>query len=227
MKNFLIALAFTGLFSCSQSPEISDPFPVLLTPDNEWITYEGILPSEGGHDALVELKLRPGAPGYESHYKLNESVYLKDAAMGVNSHGNYTVLYGGPDHTLIQIKDRTLINSVSRGRKIVWGDRVTQDLLLKSNGDYELVLLDKNMQEVIPSYKLTRRSDLFTVEGYITFANDTVDFFERNTRQPWAVSKLGKYHEADSIYKLLAKEKFEGIYLKALGYSVHHTGACI
>lgn len=64
---------------------------------------------------------------------------------------------------------------------------------------------------------------MFTVEGYFTIADDTSDFYERNTGRKWAVSKLGFYDEAESSYKKMATEKYEGIYLKALGYAVSHV----
>jgi hypothetical protein len=72
-------------------------------------------------------------------------------------------------------------------------------------------------------YTLHKRSRLFTVEGYFTLEPDTVKFFERNTREDWSVTDLGEYHELIASYKDLAKGKYEGIYLKALAYSVLDT----
>lgn len=48
-------------------------------------------------------------------------------------------------------------------------------------------------------------------------------FFERNTRERWKVTDLGEFNELRLIYKQLAKEKHEGIYLRALAYSVLDT----
>lgn len=138
--------------------------------------------------------------------------------MGSLSKGVYTVLYGPKGQNILQLNGK-LLSSLSRGKKPEYS---SVELFFKNKGDHELVLLDRDLSEASPGYSLVRRSNLFTVEGYITFVNDTSDFFERNTRQKWAVAKLGEYPEADSTYKLLAKEKFEGIYMKALGYSVHH-----
>ena len=98
-------------------------------------------------------------------------------------------------------------------------DFVQEDLLLKSNGDHELILVDDQFNETIPGLSLRRRSELFTVEGYFTVYNDTTEFFEKNTRKKWAVAQFGDYSDAIKKYHELAKEKHEGIYLKALAYS--------
>ena len=50
--------------------------------------------------------------------------------------------------------------------------------------------------------------------------SDTTDFFEKNTRKKWSVAQLGEYDEAVNKYNYLAKEKFEGVYVKALSYTV-------
>ena len=99
-------------------------------------------------------------------------------------------------------------------------DQVIEDLYLESRGDQELVLVDANFQRGNARYRLIRRSDLFTVEGYFTVYSDTTDYFERNTREKWPVAQLANYNEAVSQYHALAKESFEGIYLKALAYTV-------
>ena len=39
----------------------------------------------------------------------------------------------------------------------------------------------------------------------------------------WPVAPLGYYDEAVRRYGMLAKEKFEGVYVKALSYTVSHT----
>ncbi|MEX2233922.1 MAG: hypothetical protein WD824_17280 [Cyclobacteriaceae bacterium] len=226
MKNLLfLALSVIVMFSCSKSSrKISEPFPNLLTTDIEWITYEGILPSINGEEVLAELYLSPGAPSMDSYYELRETLIVPGDSpvfsMGGNSRGNYDVLFGSPGQNIIRITNRGLIGSIMRGKMFGPGDRVTRDLLLKSNGDHELVMVDKNFQQVNARYTLIRRSDLFTVEGYFTVYHDTTEYFERNTRKNWPVARFGDYDEAVNKYYSLAKEKHEGVYLKALSYSV-------
>lgn len=64
-----------------------------------------------------------------------------------------------------------------------------------------------------------------TVEGYFTVYKDTSEYYERNTQTKWPVARLAYYDEAVKKYRMLAKEKYEGIYLKALSYSVRHRDA--
>ncbi|MEX1240973.1 MAG: hypothetical protein WEB30_14710 [Cyclobacteriaceae bacterium] len=61
---------------------------------------------------------------------------------------------------------------------------------------------------------------VFTVEGYFTVYSDTTDYFERNTLTKWPVAQLAYYNEAVAQYHALAEEPYEGIYLKALAYTV-------
>ena len=61
---------------------------------------------------------------------------------------------------------------------------------------------------------------MFTVEGYFTVEQDSVDFFERNTGEYWKVADLGEFNELVVAYNKLAKEKYEGVYLRGLAYSV-------
>lgn len=229
MKNLLILLWSVGLLSCSESADKnSEPFPNFLHPDVSVITYEGILRSVNGKDVLVQLDLVPGAPGMDSYYKLYQHLFPDDTtkhfSAGGNHEGKYSVLLGAPGERLIEM---------TTGRKkwfLMQTDRYTADdwlpdhLVLKSDGDHALVMVDEDFKEVEPRYTLFRRSDLFTVEGYFTAYKDTCDFFERNTRKQWAVAQLAKYPYVKKTYNRLSKEKFEGIYVKALSYSVRQTG---
>jgi hypothetical protein len=38
--------------------------------------------------------------------------------------------------------------------------------------------------------------------------------------QNWKIAELGEFDDLKSIYKKMTKEKYEGLYLKALAYSV-------
>ena len=162
----------------------------------------------------------------DSYYNIVETLHVSDSArpfsMSTRSHAKYAVLFGSPHHNIIHITNKTRMRSIIKGKRFEKGDEVTDDLYLKSYGDHELVLVDENFQDVIPRYTLIRRSELFTVEGYLTVYGDTAEFFEKNTRKGWPVAQLARYAEAAKKYELLAKEKFEGVYLKALSYSISH-----
>ena len=85
-------------------------------------------------------------------------------------------------------------------------------------------MLDEQFREVTPGYSLYRRSDLFTVEGYFTLYDSTAEYFERNTGKQWAVARFACYPDVVKKYGELASEKFEGVYLKALSYTVRQPG---
>jgi hypothetical protein len=53
----------------------------------------------------------------------------------------------------------------------------------------------------------------------------TTDYFEKNTLEKWPVAQLACYDEAVKNYHALAKEKFEGIYRKALSYTIRRKYA--
>lgn len=226
MKILFIAVALGTLGACSKAPnQHFESFPNYLLQDVEWITYEGVLPLENGQPVMAELHLVPGTPGMDSYYRLKESFDGSDASTpsysGTYSTGKYSVLFGSPDHNIIQIISKQKVWSVF-GKGFTGRDPITEDLYLKSYGDHELILVDENFREVVPGYSLIRRSELFTVEGYFTVYGDTTEFFERNTRKTWPVARLAYYDEAVKRYNALAKEKFEGVYLNALSYSVSH-----
>ncbi len=96
------------------------------------------------------------------------------------------------------------------------------EMFFTTRGNDELLPADNHFAAITSDrrYTLHRRSKLFTVEGYITFEQDSAVFFERNTFEHWKVTDLGEFNELKLLYKQLAKEKYEGIYLKALAYSV-------
>jgi hypothetical protein len=70
---------------------------------------------------------------------------------------------------------------------------------------------------------LYRRSNLFTAEGYVTADSTTSEFYERNTGEKWNLAKLVEYDSIKMTYQKLATEKNEGIYLKALAYSIEDS----
>jgi hypothetical protein len=224
MKTLLIFL--TGaVFSCSKPQPASEPYPNYLIKDEDWIVYEGTLPSSYGPDLHVELSLFPGAPGLDSRYKMIEYPEAGSPAEyrgWTGSAGKYIVLLS-PGGKIIHIPDRSYIRSISITGEFPRPEIGKENLYLKNHGEYKLIFLDEHLEELSDNYVLTRRtSPLFTVEGYFSVYNDTTDFFERNTRKEWPVAELAEYDEAVKHHDYLSKEKFEGVYLKALAYTVRH-----
>lgn len=226
MKTLVILFAVL-VVSCSGPQCELEPYPNYLIEDEDWIVYEGTLPSSYGPEVTVELSLFPGAPGYESRYNLIESYQNTPSPQEyggwIRSTGRYIVL-SSPDGQIIHITDRNFVESVSLKGEFPRPTFDTEDLYLKSDGDHRLIFVDERMKEGTPPYVLTRRSSqLFTVEGYFSVYNDTSEYFEKNTRKDWSVARLAAYDEAVMKYRTLAKEKFEGVYLKALAYAVRHS----
>ena len=140
----------------------------------------------------------------------------------IGSRGRYMVL-SSPEARIIHITDRSVFKAFLQGGNFARPDFGKQDLYLKSEGEHRLVFVDEDFQETSGNYVLTRRSSpMFTVEGYFSVYDDTTDFFERNTQKKWTVAQLAAYDEAVKKYTYLSKEKFEGVYLKALAYTVRH-----
>ena len=224
MKTLLILLA-GAVLSCSRPQPASEPYPNYLIKDEDWIVYEGTLPSSYGPDVHVELSLFPGAPGLDSRYQMME--FPDGRSPGgyqglIGSRGRYIVL-SSPEGQIIHIPDRSFVRAISMRGELPMPEIDKENLYLKSDGQHKLILLDENFKKRSGDYVLTRRaSPLFTVEGYFSVYNDTTDFFERNTQKEWSVAKLAQYDKAVKNYKFLSKEKFEGVYLKALAYTVRH-----
>ncbi len=228
MKILFVTASILGLSSCSEAPKpVSDSFPDYLpTATEDWITYEGILPSENGQPVGVTLQLMPGSPGMDGYFKMQETLDLPGLpriSMGTRTQGQYSLLLGSGPYHIIRISHRILTGSLMIGKDFGPSDLVRDDLFLKGIDEHQLVLVNDKFNEIDPGYSLIRRSDLFTVEGYFTVYPDTTEFYERNTQKKWAVARLASYDEAVKKYRLLAREKFEGIYLKALSYSVRYS----
>jgi hypothetical protein len=228
MKNLSIAFAVCLLGCQGQEADVI-PLPVITAPADDWIIYEGVIPSPEGKDLQIELYLMPGAVGVDSYYRLHQwAPDENEYSMEHLRMGRFTTLYGSSDKEVIvhvhAPKGKSFGISKKHDGKLIVKPR-PRDLIFKSAGLNGLVLLDDNMNPVREDshYNLVQRSRLFTVEGYVTFSNDTADFFEFNTRENWVVAKLGTYGNAKEKYGQLAREKYEGIYLKALAYSVVHT----
>jgi hypothetical protein len=105
-------------------------------------------------------------------------------------------------------------------------DYHSTDFYFVTNGDGRLSLTDEDYNRISEDdrYTVFKRSPLFTVEGYITLEPDSsLEFFERNTFEDWHVSPLGEYEALRENYVKLAREPWEGIYVRALAYSVSDT----
>jgi hypothetical protein len=224
MKTLVIVLA-AAVFSCSRPQPVSEPYPNYLIEEENWIVYEGTLPASYGTDVHVELSLFPGSPGLDSRYQMSEypdTVWPKEYERWIKSAGRYIMLYS-PKGPIIHITDRNFITAISMRGELQIPEYGKENLYLKSEGEHELVFVDENLKEKNREYVLIRRSSpLFTIEGYFSVYNDTTDFYERNTQKEWSVAHLGAYDEAVKKHNYLAKEKFEGVYLKALAYTVRH-----
>lgn len=224
MKTLLILLAGV-VFACSRPQPVSQPYPSYPIKEEDWIVYEGTLPSSYGPDVHVELSIFPGAPGLDSRYQMIEypdSDSLKEFNGWIGSRGRYMVL-SSLEGQIIHITDRSFITAMSMRGDFPMPEIGKEDLFLKADGEHKLICLDENLEEISRQYTLTRRaSPLFTVEGYFSVYDDTTDFFEKNTRKGWSVARLAEYDDAVKKYEYLATEKFEGVYLKALAYTVRH-----
>lgn len=224
MKSVLILLA-AAVFSCSRPLPVSEPYPNYLIEDEDWIVYEGMLPSLYGPDVRVELSLFPGAPGLDSRYQMMEYPDARSPRSYnglIGSRGRYIVLYSA-EGQIIHIPDRSFIKAISMRGEFPMPEIGKENLYLKSDGEHKLIFLDENLKKSNGNYVLIRRaSPLFTVEGYFSVYDDTTDFFERNTRKEWPVAELAEYNEAVKNHNYLSKKKFEGVYLKALAYTVRH-----
>jgi hypothetical protein len=221
MKISLCLLGLLSVVACTKPhPRATTEFPTLLTGDREWVAYEGILPSKDGDTVFTELSLQTSAPGIDSRYRMNQSVTHPDYSMGSSSYGAYRVLSGAADNYIIQLLDKRPLTKFWKGTRVIEAEGPPVDMFFQNRGAHRLLLVDEAFQTYGDrEYILHRRSDLFTVEGYFTVYPDTVEFFEKNTRKRWAVARFGYYHDAVKTYHLFAKQKHEGIYLKALSYS--------
>jgi hypothetical protein len=212
------------LCGCAESSKKTEPaaLPSTLAAAEEWRTYEGVVPTDQGNEVTVELSLMEGEVGLDSQYKLVASdLHEQEISMFNMFQGKYSIMYGTADNELIiQVEERKA--SVSMTRKLNLPDPPFHGLNFKSEGGNKLVLLDDDFDRVADDdrYTLYKRSRLFTIEGYITFESTRTDFHEQNTGENWSVTPLGVYPYTAKKYDSLATEEFEGVYLKALAYSV-------
>ncbi len=221
-----VTIFFLLLTGCS-TPEKEEqvPFPVHTIADDEWVNYEGRWRTKGGILRL-ELSLKAGAFGVDSYYKLQESFHSDSLARGTTSHGKFSTYYeANTKQFKICLHDLSEYSHASHWR--YKRPNLSEEMFFTTRGNNELLPCNDNYEPITTDkrYTLHKRSKLFTVEGYISFEEDQAVFFERNTMERWSLADLGEFEELTSTYKELAKEEFEGIYVKGLAYSVSDTSS--
>lgn len=226
MKNIILIFACAFITACqSKHPKNPQLFPRNnVAEEGDWVNYEGRWQV---HDGVVflELSLKAGAVGYQSSYKLHEYFNGSNVANGTISDGNYSTYTGMPGNGLgICLHDLRpyQYGSYLRYRK---SPDLPEEMFFTTRGNDELIPCDDQFKPLTTDKRFTlhKRSELFTVEGYLTVQGDSAMFYERNTMEHWNVAKLGEFDSLVNAYRTLAKEKFEGVYLKGLAYSVVDT----
>lgn len=235
MKYLFSMVLLIIVCACSKKEVKKEPFPFIEVKENEWTVYEGKIITQDNVLAAVELSLKENTVGVESDYKLKGVALTETEAVFNMSHGKFNVTYGLADNAMgIEIEARntgklmtsTIITHSKNDRKrIMSGAFEPQNIYFITNGGEQLILSNDDFSPIAQDnrYTLYKRSNLFTAEGYLTIAESNPEFFERNTSENWKVARLGVYTEIDSTYKKLSTMAYEGIYLKALAYSVADT----
>lgn len=218
----------TILTACApQKKEKYEPFPLITIADEEWATYEGKWLTK---DGILRLELsiqQTSSVGVDSYYILLEAFESDSSANGTKSQGKCSIYYGLTDDEIgIRLRDLALYSKgvyfrVSESKYL----NLSEEMFFVTRGSNELIPCDENFKPITTDrrYTLHKRLNHFTIEGYITFYQDSVEFFERNTREYWKVADLGEFGELKSTYKQLTNENNEGMYLKALAFSVSDT----
>lgn len=222
MKKILLLLF---LFACSgkeKDEAVVASVPQTVNEKVKFTTYEGVIHTDFG-DANVEISLKEVETGMQSSFELKGS--LTPNGFGLVG-GEYTVLQGAANNEVILQLHGTLLTFIERNRKkgqqLPIPETHELELYFVSQGDQKLVQIDGDHDRLAEDskYTLYKRSKLFTAEGYITFEENRADFYEQNTAEKWTVASLGKYDIVRKQYDSIATEKYEGVYLKAVAYSV-------
>ncbi|MBS1682709.1 MAG: hypothetical protein JST48_13430 [Bacteroidetes bacterium] len=226
MKKFLPLIFF--VWSCTgNETKNQKPLQVLNVNDDEWATYEGRWSSDRGVLSL-ELSLKEGSVGIDSDYKLQESLLSDTRAFGTTSIGKYTTVSGLSDGALgIEIQNLDKRSEITMFRfESTTEPNKTDEMFFITRGNDELIPCDDHFKPLTTNKKFTlhKRSRLFTVEGYFSAYAGAAEFFEMNTRENWIVADLGEIDKIKLRHKELIKQEFEGVYLKALAYSVADSG---
>lgn len=213
------------LAACSQNQKSAMPFLILSNEKDDWVHYEGQWLTEEGVVQL-ELSLKEGVAGVESEYRLHERFSNPNIAGGTSTRATYSSFSNGNPGKGVRIILHDLsaysLKSYFRYRK---AEGFPEEMFFISYGQDVLIPCD---DEFVPlttdvRWALHRRSEPVTVEGYVTFEDDSVDFYERNTFKHYKLANLGEFQVVQAGYKEWAKEKHEGVYVKAVAYTVTDT----
>ncbi len=226
-KLIVLILLFTA---CSKPQEQKQtPFPIVASSENDWVVYEGRVRDKKGHVIDIELSLEQDAVGLEADFKLNINAKNNNYQTAFAPTGKYSISYGFPNQEKgITVECQAKGNPASESfikelnKKIKFPELADgENLFFLTENSEKLILTDSHFSPLINSSNaLYHRSNLFTAEGYVTADSVTSEFFERNTSEKWELAKLVEYDSIKTTYQKLATEKNEGIYLKALAYSI-------
>jgi hypothetical protein len=222
MKKFLLLFV---LFACSNKEKIeTPPSPTVVDEKAKKIVYEGVIKTSYG-EGPVTLALQEVETGLTSRFELDGEV-AKDMLFG-RAVGEYSTLSGAEgNEVILQLHGSFMyMGRAQKAKKgtVAFKPEIQKvDLFFVTEGGNKLVLVDEDFDRIADDNRFTlyKRSRLFTAEGYITFEDNRTDFYEQNTNERWDVATLGAYRDAQKIYDSLVSQKFEGMYLKALAYSV-------
>ena len=214
------------LFACSNKEKIeTPPSPTVVEDKSQWTPYEGMIKTEYG-EATIELLLDEAEPGLTSPFQINGKLDDKSIGFGMLM-GQYSTLSGAAgNEVILQLRAKIMVGLPAPGpRKGVAAfkpDVRDIEIFFITSGGNKLILVDDDFDRIANDdrYTLYRRSRLFTAEGYVTFEDEHTEFFEQNTRGNWLVAPLAKYSQVQHIYDSLVTGKSEGMYLKALAYSI-------
>jgi hypothetical protein len=184
-------ISFLILLSCNHDKPAA-LFPVQATANGQRIVYEGRVPIGEGRFLYLELSLLPGSIAGEGHYALSETIEGDTGHLTFSSiKGIYSTSFGhGPNGQgfIVHLQNSAVMEGVKRVYSTPTSIREEHyrrtDLLLQSEGDDKLVLLDKESRPLTneAEYNLRKRtSRVFTVEGYFAHKGDTAEFYEVNT----------------------------------------------
>ena len=229
-KLVFIALVISG---CSSPKEKQIPYTASDVTEDEMAVYEGKIITDKGLILDVELSLAQAAVGVDSRFKMMKSAQSGNGAYAMQVAGKYSTSYGlSQNEQGLTLTDhaKTFQGMAARGNNPTASNSVfegmrTPELYFRTLGNEKLIQSDKNFNPKDSKYTLVKRSDLFTVEGYVTCQDSLTEFFERNTMRNWNVAPYGVIDSVKIKYLSLATESFEGVYLKALAYSIADTTA--
>jgi hypothetical protein len=226
-KITVLILLFTA---CSKPQEQKQaPFPIVATSENDWVVYEGRVRDKKGHLVDIELSLEQDAVGLEADFKLKINAKNNKNQTAFAPTGKYSISYGFPNQEkgiTVECQAKGIPASESfikeLNKKIKFPEIADgENLFFLTENSEKLILTDSHFSPLMNSSNaLYHRSNLFTAEGYVTADSVTSEFFERNTGEKWNLAKLVEYDSIKTTYQKLATEKNEGIYLKALAYSI-------